>query len=64
MTNKEAIAELKAMPIIYPITNGENDRASRLMQARDMAIKALKQEPYKDAMVMEQAHSRKCASSL
>ncbi|MBQ1574645.1 MAG: hypothetical protein IIZ78_26270 [Clostridiales bacterium] len=50
MTNKEAIAELKAMPIIYPITNGENDRASRLMQARDMAIKALKQESCEDAI--------------
>lgn len=45
ITREEAIAELKAMPIIYPITNGENDRASRLMQARDMAIKALKQMP-------------------
>ena len=50
MTNKEAMAELKAMPIIYPITNGENDRASRLMQARDMAIKALKQESCEDAI--------------
>lgn len=40
MTREEAIAELKTMPINYPLTN-DNDRASRLMQARDMAIKAL-----------------------
>ena len=45
ITQEEAIAELKAMPINYPLTNAE-DRASRLMQARDMAIKALEQEPY------------------
>lgn len=38
------IAELKAMPINYPLTNAE-DRASRLIKARDMAIEALEQEP-------------------
>ena len=40
ITREEAIAELKAMPINYPLTNGE-DRASRLMQARDIAVEAL-----------------------
>ena len=60
MTNKEAIAELKAMPIIYPITNGENDRASRLMQARDMAIKALEQEPVCDRLAREYISKIKC----
>ena len=41
MTIKEAINELKFMPINYPLTNGRYDRATRLMQARDMAINAL-----------------------
>ena len=40
MTREEAIAELKDMPIHYPLTN-TYDKASRLIQARDMAIKAL-----------------------
>ena len=40
MTREEAIYELQDMPINYPITNSE-DKASRLIQARDMAIEAL-----------------------
>ena len=40
MTREEAINELKTMSINYPLTNGE-DRASRLMQARDIAVEAL-----------------------
>ena len=50
MNNKEAIAELKAMPINYPLTNGE-DRASRLMQARDIAVEAL-EHPEKNVVTI------------